>query len=166
MEIDKLTYEIEPGFLYGRPGPNKSLWHLDGMKKAGIKVILSLVSNPTRQEVEKAGLIHYQLPFEDKIYRPYKTANQHVLEILKKFDEIIDKHLDRREAILVHCNSGKDRTGLLLVYYLVSRKGLNSKRAISEIKKLKPTALSAKGYEDIAYAIEPWMKERRSQILM
>jgi len=164
VDVDKLTYEIEHGLLYGRPGPNKSLWHLDGLKKAGIKVILSLVSNPTRKEVEEAGIIHYQLLFEDKIYRPYKTANQHVLQILERFDEIIDKHFARQEAILVHCNSGKDRTGLLLVYYLVSRKGLNMKRAISEIKKLNPTALSAKGYEDIVYALEPWMKERRLQI--
>ena len=157
MQIDNLTYEVEPGFLFGRPGPNKSQWDLDGIRKCGIKVILSLVSNPETQQVVDAGLIHYQLLFEDKIFRPYKTANDHVLRILGKFDKILEKHLPRNEPVLVHCNSGKDRTGLLLVYYLVTRKKIKDKRAIKTIKNLKYDALSVKGYKDIAYALESWM---------
>jgi hypothetical protein len=72
--------------------------------------------------------------------------------------------LPRKEPVLVHCNSGKDRTGLLLTYYLITRKGFNAKRAIREIRRLKPNALSAKGYEDFIYALEDWMIGRREVI--
>ena len=64
--------------------------------------------------------------------------------------------------MLVHCNAGKDRTGLLLAYYLVSRKGLSAKRALKILRRLNPDALSASGYEDILFALEPEMIRKRT----
>ena len=162
MTPDKLTYEVEKGLLYGRPGPNKSYWHLDVFKDFGIHVILSLVANPTRKEVERHGLIHEQLLFEDHIYKPYKSANQHALDILVRFDALLDRYLPRHLPILVHCNSGKDRTGLLMGYYMVTRWELSAKRALKALKKLKPNALSAGDYTPFFFAMETWMIERRN----
>ncbi len=161
MSLDKLTYGIEPGLLYGRPGPNKSHWRLDVFREKGLVALVSLVDNPRSSEVTQAGLVHYQLLFEDKISRPYKTANGHVLAILEEFDQIIDRHLPRGQAILVHCNSGKDRTALLLAYYLVTRKGLSAKMAIHTLRRLKPNALSAKGFKEFVLIHDHWMREHR-----
>jgi len=49
-----------------------------------------------------------------------------------------------------------------LAYYLVSRKGLSAKRALKTLRRLKPDALSASGYEDILFALEPEMIRRRT----
>ena len=76
---------------------------------------------------------------------------------------MLNLHLPKREPVLVHCNSGKDRTGLLLAYYLVSRKGVSAKRALRLLRRLKPDALGASGYEDILFALEPEMIRRRTR---
>jgi protein-tyrosine phosphatase len=161
--MDKLTYTVEPGLLYGRPGPNKSRWDLDALKRRGLAVVVSLVNIEDPKCVARAGLKHYVIPFEDKIYLPYKSANGFVLEIFDRFDGVLDLHLPRREPVLVHCNAGKDRTGLLLTYYLVSRKGLSAKRALKFLRKLNPDALSASGYEEVLFALEPEMINRRNR---
>jgi len=123
--------------------------------------VVSLVHIEAPTVVARAGLKHYVIPFEDRLHLPYKTANGFVLEIFDRFDRVLDIHLPRREPVLVHCNSGKDRTGLLLAYYLISRKGLSAKRALKRLRKLKPDTLSASGYEDILFALEPEMIRRR-----
>ena len=126
--MDKLTYEIEPGLLYGRPGPNKSRWDLDALRRRGLCAVVSLVRIEDPQAVTRVGLTHYVILFKDKLHLPYKTANGFILEIFDAFDRVLDIHLPKGEPVLVHCNSGKDRTGLLLAYYLISRKGLAARR--------------------------------------
>lgn len=159
--MDKLTYAVEPGLLFGRPGPNKSRWDLDALKRRGLAVVVSLVHIEDPKVVARAGLKHYVIPFEDRLYLPYKTANGFVIEIFDRFDAVLDFHLPKGQAVLVHCNSGKDRTGLLLAYYLVSRKGISAKRALKTLRRLKPDALSASGYEEILFALESEMIRRR-----
>jgi protein-tyrosine phosphatase len=161
--MDKLTYEVEAGLLYGRPGPNKSPWDLEALKRRGLAVVVSLVHIEDPNSVTRAGLKHYTILFEDRLYLPYKSANGFVLEIFNEFDRVLDLHLTNHEPVLVHCNSGKDRTGLLLAYYLVSRKGLSAKRALKLLRKLKPDALSASGFEEVLFALEPEMIGRREQ---
>lgn len=85
-----------------------------------------------------------------------------MLDIFDEFDRVLNVHLPGREPVLVHCNSGKDRTGLLLAYYMVSRKGLSAKRALKMLRRLKPDALSASGYTEILFALEPEMIRRRT----
>lgn len=160
--MDKLTYTIEPGLLYGRPGPNKSRWDLPSLKRHGLVAVVSLVQIEKPPDVTRAGLKHYFIPFEDKLYLPYKTANAFVFEIFDEFDRVLDIHLPRKEPVLVHCNSGKDRTGLLLAYYLITRKGLSAKRAIKAIRQQKPDALTASGYEDVLFALESEIIRRRA----
>lgn len=152
---------VEPGLLYGRPGPNTSRWDLAALSRNGLAVVVSLVHVEDPLAVTRAGLRHYVIPFEDKIHLPYKTANGFVLEIFDEFDRVLDLHLPRREPVLVHCNAGKDRTGLLFAYYLVSRKRLSAKRALKVLRKLNPDALSASGYVDVLFALEPEMIRRR-----
>ena len=160
--MDRLTYIVEPGLLYGRPRPNKSRWDLAALKRGGLAVVVSLVHIEDPAAVTQVGLKHYVIPFEDKIHLPYKTANGFVLDIFDEFDRVLNVHLPRREPVLVHCNAGKDRTGLLLAYYLVSRKGLSAKRALKILRGLNPDALSARGYEEILFALEPEMISRRT----
>ena len=82
---------------------------------------------------------------------------------MDKLTYMLDLHLPKRDAILVHCNSGKDRTGLLLAYYLVTRKGISAKRALKTLRKLKPDAMSKSGYEEVLYALETEMISRRTR---
>jgi protein-tyrosine phosphatase len=51
--------------------------------------------------------------------------------------------------VLVHCSSGKDRTGMFLTYYLCATEGLAPTRAIEEVRRVRPVALSAEGWETL-----------------
>jgi protein-tyrosine phosphatase len=163
--MDKLSYTVEPGLLYGRPGPNRARWNLQHLKRQGLIAVVSLVRIDDPKEVAQAGLKHYCIPFEERLHLPYKSANGFVLEICDRFDQILKAHLPRKEPILVHCNSGKDRTGLLLAYYLITRRGLSARRALKAVRKQKPDALTASGYEDLLFALEPEIIRRRQSMV-
>ena len=51
---------------------------------------------------------------------------------------------------LVHCHAGKDRTGLVLVAYLVRYHGLDVNEAIARVRAVRPIAMSTPGYEATA----------------
>src|SRR5262245_34137975 len=156
--MDGASYTVDGGLVWGRPGPETMRWDLPAMRARGLGAIVSLVRIPDPESVRAAGLRHYLHPFEEKLRLPYKTANGFLMEILGAFDHVLDEHLPRREPVLVHCMGGRDRTGLLLTYYLVTRCNVSVKRAVQDIRKRKTDALTANGYEDMLHALEPEMK--------
>ena len=55
--------------------------------------------------------------------------------------------------MLVHCAWGRDRTGLLLAYYLAREAGWTPRAAIARVREACPKALSATGWEAMAERI-------------
>ena len=53
-------------------------------------------------------------------------------------------------GVVVHCSSGKDRTGLFLAYFLMHSDRLSSAEAIQAVRNVRPIALSAVGWEEFA----------------
>lgn len=47
----------------------------------------------------------------------------------------------------------RDRTGLLLSWHLVVTEGLDPQAAVARIKEIRPKALSADGWTEMAYRI-------------
>ena len=162
LQLDKLAYEVEPDLLYGRPGPNKSNWSLAHLRQHGILVIISLVDLDEQElrEVRRLGFTHYAFSIEDKIHRPYKTSNDDLMHTVTHILEIIDGHIRYSQPVLVHCNSGKDRTGLVMGCYLMSRKGMSAKQALRALRRLKPDALTAKGFEQMLLVAKSWLECR------
>jgi protein-tyrosine phosphatase len=52
--------------------------------------------------------------------------------------------------VLVHCEAGKDRTGLALTAYLVRYHGLAIEEALARVRAVQPIAMTAPGYEAVA----------------
>ena len=55
--------------------------------------------------------------------------------------------------VLVHCRHGKDRTGLFMAYFLRRQSGLSSEDAIERVKKVRPIALTAQGWDEFALEV-------------
>jgi protein-tyrosine phosphatase len=63
------------------------------------------------------------------------------------------RSIDNHRKVLVHCTSGKDRTGLFLAYFLCATEALSPGDAIREVRRARPIALSADGWEQFAYQV-------------
>jgi protein-tyrosine phosphatase len=62
----------------------------------------------------------------------------------------VERQLAEGRVTVVHCSSGKDRTGLFLGYYLIRNDGLSPAAAIEEVQRVRPIALSAQGWQEFA----------------
>ena len=65
----------------------------------------------------------------------------------------VHRELEARRTVMVHCTSGKDRTGLLLAYFLMRTTGINADEAIRQVRMVRPIALSAEGWEEFGLEI-------------
>ncbi len=69
---------------------------------------------------------------------------EHCLDALPEAYDYVRGELDRQRAVLIHCRSGKDRTGLFMCYFLVRESGMSVDDAIAEVRRVRPIALSAR----------------------
>ena len=73
--------------------------------------------------------------------------------MLPKALNFVDEMGRTGKATLVHCTSGKDRTGLFMAYYLVHRLRMPANEAIAAVRRVRPIALSAVGWQEFAQQV-------------
>lgn len=142
---------VVPGEIAGRPGPDEEAWDLEALWQAGVRAILSV--NDGRlcdaQAFERLGIAYACYPLSDWV--PPQPGDAEVcLRALRKGDTFVQAQRGQGRPVLVHCSGGNDRTGLFLSYYLVRHAQLSPRQAIQRVRVLRPTALSAEGWEEFA----------------
>ena len=151
--MDKLFWII-PGHLAGRPGPDVEPWNLQALRYGGIDAILSVndgrLCNP--QEMAIFGITYARHSLSDWA-PPQPGDTEHCLKILPLGSEFIETQLNQGHKVMVHCSGGNDRTGLCLGYYLVHHMGVSPNEALSTLRAVRPTALSAEGWQIFAQHI-------------
>ena len=151
--MDKLFWII-PGGLAGRPGPDEEPWDLRAFQQAGIRAILSVndgrLCDP--QQMTTYGIAYACHPLSDSA-PPQPGDAEKCLAILPLTYQFIETHLGQGCTVVVHCSGGNDRTGLCLGYFLVRHRGLSPDQALVTLRAVRPTALSAKGWESFAQQI-------------
>jgi protein-tyrosine phosphatase len=150
----KHLFWLEPGRLAGRPGPDLHPWDLRELKAAGMGAILSVndANEVFPHAVRAAGLEYAHIPFSDQAPPRPGDAEICAAALPRTRAFIADQHAAGR-AVLVHCLSGKDRTGLTLAYHLMGRDGLDPETALAEVRKVRPIALNAIGWEAMGLAV-------------
>jgi atypical dual specificity phosphatase len=120
------------------------------LREQGIELLISLTEDrPRRDWVEQANLLVYHEPLEDM---EAPTQDQ-----LDRAVSAIQKALDRKMAVAVHCGAGLGRTGVVLAAYFVS-KGLTAANALARIRRLRPGSVET---EEQAEAIELYARRKR-----
>ncbi|NUP06279.1 MAG: protein phosphatase [Polyangiaceae bacterium] len=148
------VFWLIPQKLGGRPGPERARWNLAALRDAGVGAILSvndgLLCHP--DDFRALGLAYACVPLSDNA-PPQPGDDDACLRALPAAYSFVGQQLEHSRAVIVHCSSGKDRTGLFLAYYLVREEGLSAEEAIERVRKLRPIALTASGWDEFALDI-------------
>jgi tyrosine-protein phosphatase SIW14 len=104
----------------------------DGMQRLaalGIKTVINLRSpnegtRAEETEARAAGLRYFNVPMRD-LSRPTDEQVERVLSIINDA---------QNWPVFVHCNHGRDRTGLIVACYRISHDGWTSERAKAEAR--------------------------------
>jgi protein-tyrosine phosphatase len=148
--MDKLFWLL-PGRLAGRPGPDREPWDLDTLRDSGIEAILSVNDGAACDPADFAasGIAYALVPFSPNA-PPLPGDDEVCLDALPRAYAFVAGHVAEGRGVLVHCSSGKDRTGLFLCYFLMRHAGLSPVDAIEAVRRVRPIALSAVGWEELA----------------
>ena len=137
--------------LFGRPGPVYFPWIPTELAAGGIGAILTLNHGQSVyvDDLNAAGIEHGWFPMEDNA-PPRPGDFEHCLSTLPQALEFIDRMHANDQSVLIHCTAGKDRTGLMMAYYLCQHESFNAVEAIAEVRRVRPQGLSAPEYEPFA----------------
>lgn len=152
------VFWLVEGVIAGRSGPNKDPWDLQELKQAGIQAVLSVNDGEgCEPEVFDALGLDYQcIPFSSNV-PPIEDDLAICVVQLPKALAYIRQCEAKGKSVLIHCRSGKDRTGLIMAYYLMDN-GAAPLHAVSQVRSVRDIAFSADGWDqfvfDVLYALQ------------
>ncbi|GGI93254.1 dual specificity protein phosphatase family protein [Shewanella gelidii] len=144
---------LEEGKIAGRSGPNKEPWNLAELKAAGIDSVLSVNDGESCDLTDfVANDIHYAcVPFTSNI-PPLEGDLEDCVSAMPTAYAFIEQQLNLGRTVLIHCRSGKDRTGLMMAYYLM-KTGTAPLHAVSQVRSVRDIAFSAEGWDQFAFDV-------------
>lgn len=137
---------LREGKIAGRTGPNTHPWDLEKLKANGITAILSVNDG---EAVHESMLVSLEIKYGNFPMSPNAPAREGDLEFclenLPKAMKYIHENIPNG-PVLIHCRSGKDRTGMVMAAYLIEFEGLSVKDAMAKVLSVRPIAFSAEGW--------------------
>jgi atypical dual specificity phosphatase len=131
-----------------RPESAEDLVWLRGQ---GIDLLVSLTEERLRRDwVNEAGLLI--------IHEPVVDMEAPTQEQLDRCISAIDRALDKKMGIAVHCTAGLGRTGVVLACHLVAG-GMSANNAIARIRRLRPGSIET---DEQAIAVEEFERRQGS----
>ena len=144
------VFWLYPDELAGRPGPMVAPWDLEQLKDSGFGLILSTATDLfPHSEAVKAGIARVCIPFPDLLPPDDRVVALCRANLKLSFD-LVRETVDTGRSVLVHCAGGYDRTGLVLARYIAHREAVSAEEAIEKLRLVRPYALSAEGWEEMA----------------
>lgn len=145
------VFWLRPNLIAGRCGPDRQAWLPQELAASGISAVLSVndAASVYPDELAAAGIEHRCIPISSNA--PPRAGDLEIcLAALPQCLEYLQAVIECGGIPLVHCSSGKDRTGLVLCHYLCTRESMSARGAIEELRRVRPLALSAQDYESFA----------------
>ncbi len=140
------VFWLRKGKVAGRTGPNTTMWDLQEIKSSGIGSILSVNNGEAVHEsmLSNLGIAYSNIPMSSSA--PAREGDKEFcLKNLPRAMEFIRKNL-KNGPVLIHCRSGKDRTGMVMAAYLIEFEKYNAEEAMEEVIAIRPIAFSAEGW--------------------
>jgi protein-tyrosine phosphatase len=148
------VFWLREGMIGGRTGPNRDAWNPKELADGGVGAVLSVNDGELvhPDDFAKVGIDYACAPLSDAA--PPQSGDFGIcIDALPKALKFALRSIQSGRSVLVHCSSGKDRTGMFLSYYLCAAEGMGPDEAIRAIRYVRPTALSAEGWEKFALQV-------------
>ncbi|HUK00923.1 MAG TPA: dual specificity protein phosphatase family protein [Steroidobacteraceae bacterium] len=142
---------LQPGRIAGRTGPDTDPWDLGALRAAGVGAVLSVNEGLAcvPEDFARHDLQYRCVPLAANA--PPEPGDHGVcVDALPRAHAFVTAQLAQQRAVLVHCTLGRDRTGLYLAYYLLRETGVTPHRAIELVRRVRPNALAAAGWDNFA----------------
>lgn len=140
--------------LAGRCGPDRQPWQLADLRTAGFNAVLSvndgLLCHP--EDFKRLGMAYACVPLPPNA-PPRPGDFDQCLAALPVAYSFVAEQFAQAHRVLVHCSSGKDRTGLFLAYCLMNHLGQSANEAIANVLTVRPIAYTADGWLDFAFEV-------------
>ena len=148
------VFWLRPKIIAGRTGPDRDPWNSQELARGGIGAVLSVNDGELvdPKDLEEAGISYKHVAFSDAA-PPQPGDFEICTAALPKALQFALTSIDSGRSVLVHCTAGKDRTGMFLSYYLCKAEGMAPAKAIEEVKRVRPIALTAEGWDSFALRV-------------
>ncbi len=160
----KHVFWLEEERIAGRSGPNKDEWVIDELREGGIDAVISVNDGALcqREEFNDLGMAYTRVSLAANI-PPRPGDLELCIERLPAAYDFLTQRLDAGETVLIHCRSGRDRTCLLMAYYLCRRYTLSPAVAMRRVKAIRDIAFSSEGWDAFSLAVlQSGMGHRKS----
>ena len=140
------VFWLRRGKIAGRSGPNTVMWDLNEIKNNGITAILSVNNGDAVHEtmLSDLGINYSNIPMSSNA--PAREGDKELcLQNLPKAMDFIRGNI-MNGPVLIHCRSGKDRTGMVMAAYLIEFEKYDVNKSMEEVLSVRPIAFSAEGW--------------------
>jgi protein-tyrosine phosphatase len=147
------VFWLRKGKIAGRSGPNSNIWDPNEIFANKFSAILSVNNGEAVHEsiLSDLGIAYSNIPMSSNA--PVRKGDKELcLENLPKAIDFIKENMEFG-PVLVHCRSGKDRTGMVLAACLIEFEGYSVKDAMREVIEIRPIAYSAEGWMEFVLEV-------------
>ena len=134
--------EIIPGKLYtrGRFDKKPKEDKLRSLREQGISIVVNLIKHFDEDLAGPDGLEYYSLPITDG-----KDWDQAMVSALSYR---LAERIREDKKVLVHCNAGRNRTGLICALIVRELFGISGSEALEYVREKRPRAVDNPRFEE------------------
>ena len=147
------VFWLRAGKIAGRSGPNSDAWDLEEIRAGGITAVLSVNGGEAVHEtlLARLGIAYANIPMSSNA--PARDGDCEIcLQNIPRAMAFIGENL-ARGPVLIHCRSGKDRTGMVMAAYLIEFEGYSAEAAMGEVIDARPIAFTAQGWREFGLEV-------------
>jgi atypical dual specificity phosphatase len=163
-------------WMYGRVAdrPTNFGWVLDGklagsglpmtysqffwLIKHGIKTIITVREVPLPSNWFTESIKNIESDNINYLHLSVEDFGAPSIEEIDSTVDYIQRQIDNRKPVMVHCAAGKGRTGTLLAAYLLKNENLTAEQAIKKIRNLRPGSIQSNIQEMTISMYENYLK--------